>query len=110
MVCPQCQREISIDSNYCNYCGARQHSATTAKRLTRSSANSKIAGVCGGIAEYLNVDVTAVRLLWVVLSVLPGCIFGGIIAYLAAWIIVPKDSGFASTAATAPLQPSVKSS
>ena len=49
-----------------------------------------IDGVCGGIAEYFGIDSTPVRVLWIVLSVLPGAVIGGVIAYLVAWIIVPK--------------------
>lgn len=59
------------------------------RRLTRSTVDRKIAGVCGGLAEYLDIDATVVRLIWAVLSVVPGCIVLGIIAYLAAWFIVP---------------------
>lgn len=55
------------------------------KKLYRSSANRMISGVCGGIAEYLNVDPTVIRLLWVMFS-----IFGvGILVYIAAAIIMP---------------------
>jgi phage shock protein PspC (stress-responsive transcriptional regulator) len=59
-------------------------------RLMRSTTDKKIAGVCGGLGEYFGVDSTAIRLLWLVLSVLPGALIGGIVAYLAAWIIMPK--------------------
>jgi phage shock protein PspC (stress-responsive transcriptional regulator) len=58
------------------------------KQLRRSSAR-KIAGVCGGIAEYLEVDPTAVRVPWAVLSVVPGAIVLGVLAYLLAWMIMP---------------------
>ena len=60
------------------------------RRLMRSAADKKIAGVCGGLSEYLGVDSTVIRLLWLVVSILPGALVGGVIAYLAAWIIVPK--------------------
>jgi phage shock protein C len=66
------------------------------KRLTRHSASGKIAGVCAGIAEYLDTDVTLVRLLWIVLSIVPGGLVGGVIAYIAAWMIM-TDSSIAST-------------
>ena len=56
----------------------------------RSSINVKLAGVCGGIAEYLNVDPTLVRLVWAICLLIPGCVFGGILAYLLAWMIIPK--------------------
>ena len=57
------------------------------KRLYRSLENRMIAGVCGGIAEYMDLDPTIVRLAWVVM------VFGlgfGILAYIVAWIIVPE--------------------
>ncbi|MGC4081364.1 MAG: PspC domain-containing protein [Vicinamibacterales bacterium] len=60
------------------------------RRLVRSSTDVKLAGVCAGIADYFGLDATLVRVAWIVLSVLPGAVFGGLIAYLAAWFIVPK--------------------
>ena len=62
------------------------------KRLYRNSAAGRIAGVCAGIAEYLDADVTLVRLVWVVLSIVPGGFVGGLVAYLAAWAIMPDSS------------------
>jgi phage shock protein PspC (stress-responsive transcriptional regulator) len=73
--------------------------APEGKRLTRSTTDKKIAGVCGGVAEYFGVDATAVRLVWIVLSILFGAVVGGVIAYLIAWLIVPR--GAAPTMATA---------
>jgi len=70
--------------------GPAHEPATTRRRLTRSVTNSKIAGVCGGLAEYFDVDATPIRVLWIVLSILPGCIIGGMLVYLAAWILIPK--------------------
>ncbi len=63
------------------------------KRLYRRSANGRIGGVCAGIAEYVDADVTFVRLLWVVLSIVPGGFIGGVVAYLLAWIIMPDIEG-----------------
>ncbi len=57
------------------------------KKLYRSR-KKWIAGVCGGIAEYLNLDPTIIRVLWVILSLLYGI---GVLAYIVAWIIVPKN-------------------
>jgi phage shock protein C len=59
------------------------------RRLTRSATDRKIAGVCGGIADLLDVDPTVVRLVWVVLTIIPGAIICGVIVYLVAWFIVP---------------------
>lgn len=78
-------------------------SARPARRLTRSATDRKIAGVCGGLAEYFDVDATPIRLLWVILSILCGAIVGGVIAYLVAWIIIPRrPDDVLSTAAPAP--------
>jgi len=105
MLCIRCQREISNDASYCATCGAYQHSPVNrpfgTKRLTRSRTEGKIAGVCAGIADYLGVDVTFIRLLWVVLSIVPGAIIGGVLAYLLAWLVMPEDT--APTATASPL-------
>lgn len=69
------------------------------RRLTRSETDRKIAGVCGGLAEYFDVDATPVRLLWVILSILFGACIGGVIAYLAAWLIIPRPASATLTAA-----------
>jgi phage shock protein C len=94
MNCPNCQRDIAEHSNFCYYCGARQQvtpagTHTAHKRLMRSVKDSKIAGVCGGIAEYLEIDSTIVRLLWVIAIFLPVPIFPAIIGYFVGWLIVP---------------------
>ena len=62
------------------------------KRLYRNSAAGRIAGVCAGIAEYLDTDVAVVRLAWIVLSIVPGGFVGGLVAYIAAWAIMPDAS------------------
>ena len=58
------------------------------RRLTLSSRDKKIAGVCGGIADYFGVDATLVRVIAVVFALFFGW---GIIAYLLAWWIMPKN-------------------
>jgi len=58
-----------------------------AKRLHRSDADRKIAGVCGGIAEYFEIDSTLVRLGWILFMLAGG---SGILAYIIAWIIMPE--------------------
>ena len=61
---------------------------TNYKQLTRSTANRMIAGVCAGLGEYLNIDPTVVRLLFVLGFFLTGP--GILIAYLIMAIIVPE--------------------
>ena len=58
------------------------------KPLALSRTNRKIAGVCGGFAEYLGLDATLVRILWVMLVIFGGC---GLIGYIIAWIIMPEE-------------------
>lgn len=59
------------------------------KQLKRSLQNRKICGVCGGIGEYLNLDPTVVRLIWIVLSIAS---FGtGLIAYIIAAVVMPES-------------------
>jgi phage shock protein PspC (stress-responsive transcriptional regulator) len=72
------------------------------KRLTRRSSSGKIAGVCAGIAEYLSTDVALIRLVWIVLSIVPGGFVGGLVAYVAAWLIMPDSREAASAEAGTP--------
>jgi phage shock protein C len=58
------------------------------RKLYRSKTNRKLAGVCGGLAQYFNVDATLIRVLFVLLAVLGG---SGLVLYVAMWIIVPKE-------------------
>ena len=56
------------------------------KRLYKSNENKMVCGVCGGIAEYFDIDPTLVRLGWVLLCALGG---SGILAYIIAAIVIP---------------------
>lgn len=59
------------------------------KKLYRSRSDSVIGGVCGGIAEYFNIDSTLVRLLFIAILFAEGA---GLLAYIIAWIIIPEES------------------
>ena len=59
------------------------------KKLYKSTHDRKICGVCGGIAEYFNIDATLVRLAWIAFTCLGG---SGILAYIIAAIIMPRQS------------------
>jgi len=60
------------------------------KRLYRSKKDRMLYGVCGGIAEYFNIDPTLIRLLWVIFSLL-GAVVTGILAYVICCIIIPEN-------------------
>ena len=56
------------------------------KKLYRSKSDRKIAGVCGGVAEYLNIDATVVRVIWAL-----ACIFwAGLLAYIICAFLIPE--------------------
>ena len=59
--------------------------------LRRSRKNRVIAGVCGGLAEFLQWDPTAVRVLYVVVSIL-SVAFPGILVYIELWLVMPEDN------------------
>lgn len=61
------------------------------KHLYRSKTNKLIGGVCGGLSEYLTLDPTLIRLLWVLLTISGGI---GIIAYIVCMLVIPEEPGY----------------
>lgn len=61
------------------------------KKLKRSRTDRVIAGVCGGVGEYFNIDPVIVRIVWVILAFMPGG--PGFLAYLICALIIPEDDG-----------------
>jgi len=59
-------------------------------KLRRSKSNKVLAGVCGGIGEYLNIDPVIIRIIWVLLIFAPGT--PGLIAYIICALIIPEDN------------------
>ncbi|MGH9720995.1 MAG: PspC domain-containing protein [Bryobacteraceae bacterium] len=94
MFCTNCGRELQEEDKFCSSCGKSTLPETAAgpevprRRLVRPMKEKKIAGVCAGFARYLNVDVTLVRIVWIVVALAAGT---GFLAYLVAWIAMPKD-------------------
>jgi phage shock protein PspC (stress-responsive transcriptional regulator) len=95
MICATCQRQIADGSNFCYSCGAKQaavasgNAATNAggkKRLVRSSTDKKIGGVCGGLADYFDLDPTIIRVVWLLAFL---CAGAGLLAYIILWIALP---------------------
>jgi len=73
--------------------------AAPRKKLARSKRDKKIAGVCAGFAEYLDLDVTLVRVVWLMLAFFGGW---GLIGYLIAWIVMPAEASSEPATATVP--------
>ena len=61
------------------------------KKLTRDTANGKLAGVCAGIAKYLDIDVTIIRILWVFITLAGG---SGLIAYIVCALVMPDGPDY----------------
>jgi len=106
MYCNYCGKVIPDDANLCAYCGKRVAGVIGRERLVRSRYHRKVAGVCMGFAEYFDIDVTLVRIVWVLCTILGLC---GVVAYVAAWIIMPEEP-LMLPAAPAPNQNSVTAS
>ncbi|MFZ0594351.1 MAG: PspC domain-containing protein [Bryobacteraceae bacterium] len=97
MYCSSCGSEVAADHRYCPQCGTAvrtdgkgNESTPGAPRLSRPLDQKKIAGVCAGIARYLNVDVTLIRILTAILTVYPPGL--GLIFYIVCWIVMPRDA------------------
>lgn len=94
MFCTKCGVELPEQNKFCHECGTSTGKAPAAaarpERLTRSVTDVKVAGVCAGFARYFGVDVTLVRVLWLALTIWPLPLFGGI-AYIVAWMVMPKE-------------------
>ena len=108
MYCTSCGTQLQDTANYCSDCGSHTGRAAppsqgAPRRLYRLAYDKKIAGVCSGLARYFDLDVTAVRLIWVVLSIYPGAIILGVIAYAIAWFIIPAEPHLPMQPATQPL-------
>ncbi|MBI4466941.1 MAG: PspC domain-containing protein [Acidobacteria bacterium] len=102
MTCYNCQKEIVEGSRYCYHCGAAQKPLTpppgVRKPLRRSRKHKVIAGVCGGFAEHFGLDVSLMRVIWLLIALFGG---GGLIAYLICWVVVPLEE--AQSAAPVPI-------
>ena len=88
MYCNYCGKVIQDDANVCAYCGTRVGAVLARKRLIRPRVGRKIAGVCIGVAEYFDLDVTVVRLVWLIVAICTGV---GLLAYPIAWIVMPEE-------------------
>jgi phage shock protein C len=61
------------------------------KKLTRSADDRWLAGVCGGLGQYFDVDPTLIRVIFVLASLFLGAVVGGMILYVILWILIPEE-------------------
>ncbi len=91
MFCTKCGVELRDEDRFCSRCGARTaagHAETPWRPLMLDKRNKKVAGVCAGLARHMDVDVTLIRVLWLIVAFSTGV---GFLAYLVAWIVMPSD-------------------
>ena len=100
MYCTHCGRQLAATDRYCAQCGVAQRGALpppAARRLYRPLAGRKISGVAQGFAEYMDMDVTVMRLLWVGLTLLSGGVV--LLVYIIAWMVMPSEEDLPRAAA-----------
>lgn len=94
MYCTRCGIELRSTDRFCCQCGAptaiNREPVGAVRPLMLDKQHKKIAGVCAGFARYFDVDVTLVRVLWLILAFGTGV---GFIAYPVAWVVIPSDHG-----------------
>ncbi|MBM3810103.1 MAG: PspC domain-containing protein [Acidimicrobiia bacterium] len=100
MYCTNCGIQLSNQDRFCSQCGKgtgtgpeqpRQNTGYYApRRMYRLMYDKKVGGVCSGLAKYLDVDVTLVRVVTLLIAIFTGV---GFIAYIIAWFAMPADYG-----------------
>jgi phage shock protein C len=88
MYCNYCGKAIQDDAAVCAYCGVRVGSSLARTQLVRPRHGRKLAGVCLGFAEYFDIDVTLIRIVWLIVGIMTGI---GVIPYVIAWIVMPEE-------------------
>ena len=104
MYCTSCGTQLQDTANYCSDCGRQTARSAAAgpqgapRRLYRLAYDKKLGGVCAGLAKYLDVDVTLIR----IAAVAAFFCSGGLVflAYIVAIFIMPVDYGFPAPVAT----------
>ena len=82
------ERSIQDDAVICAYCGIRVGASLARRKLIRPRLGRKIAGVCLGFSEYFDIDVTLVRVVWLIVAFMTVI---GFLSYPIAWIIMPEE-------------------
>jgi phage shock protein PspC (stress-responsive transcriptional regulator) len=87
--CPYCAETIKAAAAKCRFCGSNLTRDPFREEWYRLEDGSKIAGVCSGLARHFNINVTLLRLAFVIATVIPAAGVG-LLIYITLWIILPK--------------------
>src|SRR5438552_14727080 len=92
MDCSSGGQQVAAHAQYCAGCGSAQPGNVSNKRIVRPVNGRKVGGVCAGIASYLNVDVTLVRVIAVLAMLIPP--FPAVLVYVICWFVIPSEDAF----------------
>ena len=88
MYCNFCGKVIQDDAYVCPYCARKVNYAAPRHRLMRPQVGRRLGGVCAAVAAYFDLDVTLVRLVWLLTIFVPG---PTVLAYIICWIVIPEE-------------------
>jgi phage shock protein C len=107
MYCSHCGVQVAPHASYCPSCGGAQPGNLSNRRMSRPVVGRKVGGVCLAIANYLNTDVTLIRVIAVLAMLVPP--FPAVLVYLICWLVIPSQESVppmaAQTPSPAPAQP-----
>jgi phage shock protein PspC (stress-responsive transcriptional regulator) len=88
MYCNHCGKANPDDARVCAYCGAVVATGPVERRLIRRRSEKRIAGVAAGVANYFGWNITAVRVVWLLLLLFAGT---GLLLYIILWAVMPLE-------------------
>jgi phage shock protein C len=103
MYCNYCGKTIQEDAQVCAYCGKRVGAVSSRSRLIRPMRGRKVAGVCMAFSEYFDLDVSLIRVVWLLVALFSGG--AGVLAYLIGWIVIPSESDLQEVVVVQPAAP-----
>ena len=91
MYCNGCGRQIASNANFCDGCGRQVGNRAAQKSLLRPRTGKVIAGVCAAFGHYFDLDITVIRIIWLLAVIFAGT---GFLAYIICWLVIPKEPEF----------------
>ena len=98
MYCSSCGKQVAAHAQFCASCGGAQPGNVSNKKIVRPLIGRKVGGVCAGIAHYLNVEVTLVRVIAVLAMLIPP--FPAVLVYIVCWFVIPSEDAYPAPIST----------